>query len=126
MRLLLWLMRASRGVLVLSVLAGMASGIAGVALIALIHTALAREPFAPRTLALPFVGLCLLAALARVVAQTTMARLAQGTVSGLCLHVCRTILALPLRRFEGVDQAGLLGVLTEDVAILANGVTGIP
>ena len=48
MGLIAFLLRASRGVIVLSVLAGLTAGVAGVGLIALIQHELAREPVPPR------------------------------------------------------------------------------
>jgi putative ATP-binding cassette transporter len=126
MNLLSFLLRASRGTVVLSLLAGVVGGLSGVGLIALIHEELGRAaPSSPR-LGLAFAGLCAIAALSRVAAQATMVRLGQGTVCTLCLHICRKILALPLRRFEELDPGALVAVLTEDVLTVANGLAGIP
>ncbi len=128
MGLLAFLLRASRGVVVVSVLAGLVGGVCGVALIALIHSALASPSSlnATRGMGLAFLGLCLVSALARVVAQATMVRLAQGTVCRLCLALCRRLLAVPLATFEGLDHAAVIAVLTEDIVIVANALFGIP
>ncbi len=126
MNLLRFLLRSSKRVVALSVLAGVAGGIGGVALIALIQAELAREDPSTRPMAWAFAGLCIASALLRVASQASMIRLAQGSVSRLTLHLCEKILALPLRRFEEVDPAGLLAVLIEDVVIVANALVGIP
>src|SRR5918997_7107277 len=78
MSLLTFLLRSSRGVVALSVVAGAISGVSGVALLALIHGELGRAAPPDRTLAAAFVGLCLVAAATRVVAQAAMVRLGQG------------------------------------------------
>jgi putative ATP-binding cassette transporter len=126
MGLLAFLLRASRGTVVLSVLAGLAGGVASVGLVALIHAVLGRGGGELRGLALAFLALSLVSALSRFAAQAAMVRLAQGTVSRLCVALCRQLLAVPLRTFEGLDPAGLLAVLTEDIVIVANALVGIP
>jgi putative ATP-binding cassette transporter len=60
------------------------------------------------------------------VAQASMIRLGHGAVTRLVLLLCRKILALPLAQFEQSDPAGLLAVLTQDVAIVAGALVGIP
>jgi putative ATP-binding cassette transporter len=130
MGLLAFLLRASRGVVLLSVLSGLAGGVCGVGLIALIHAALGRLGQDPRSsmrgLGLEFLGLCLVTALTRFVSQAAMVRLAQGTVHRLGLSLCRRLLAIPLRAFEHLDPAALLAVLTEDIVIVATALAGIP
>src|SRR4051794_10398441 len=126
MNLLSFLLRASRGVIALSLVAGLVSGVSGVGLIALIHAELGRTTTSSSRLGLAFGGLCLVAALARVIAQTSMVRIGQETVFKLCLHICRKILSVPLRRFEELDSGALVAVLTEDVLTVANGIAGIP
>ncbi|AGA31112.1 cyclic peptide export ABC transporter [Singulisphaera acidiphila] len=126
MNLLLFLLRASKGVIALSLAAGLVSGLSGVGLIALIHAELGRTSASPSRLGLAFAGLCLVAALARVIAQASMVRIGQETVFKLCLHICRKILSAPLRRFEELDSGALVAVLTEDVLTVANGLAGVP
>ena len=126
MNLLLFLLRASKGVIALSLAAGLVSGLSGVGLIALIHAELGQTRPSSSRLGLAFAGLCLVAALARVIAQASMVRIGQETVFKLCLHICRKILSAPLRRFEELDSGALVAVLTEDVLTVANGLAGVP
>jgi putative pyoverdin transport system ATP-binding/permease protein len=126
MGLLAFLLRSSRGIVVLSALAGIVAGAAGVALIALIHAELARDGAADSRVAWAFAGLCVLAAGARVAAQLAMVRLGQGAVTRLCLLLCRKVLALPLERFERNNPAGLVAILTEDIVLVANALVGVP
>ena len=126
MSLFAFLLRASRGVAVLSILAGIGSGLGGVGLIALIHTELGRDQASGHTLAWTFAALCIVAAATKVVAQASLVRLAQGSVSNLAAHLGRRILSLPLRQFEEIAPASLLAVLTDDTIVLSNALIGIP
>jgi putative ATP-binding cassette transporter len=126
MGMIAFLLRASPGVVVLSVLAGLAGGIAGVGLIALIRDELARDVSRPGAMAWAFAGLCLAAGAARIAAQTAIIRLGQGAVAELGVHLVRRILLLPLRAFESIDTGALLAVLTEDIAIIASALVGLP
>jgi len=126
MNLLSFLLRASKGVVALSILAGVVSGVSGVGLIALINAALGDDALSHRELAWGFLALCLVAALTCMLTQVAMVRLAQGSVANLCTHLCRKILAVPLRQFEELDPSGLVAVLTEDIVIVADALVGIP
>src|SRR4051794_40724959 len=124
--LLRMLLRESRGIAALSIAAGAAGGVGSVALIALIQAELGRGSASTAAMAWAFAGLCLVAVAARVVAQAAMIRLGQGSVAGLCLRLCRAILALPPEEFEDADPSALLAVLTGDIGVIANALTGIP
>src|SRR3954454_8621797 len=111
MNLLAFLLRTSRRVVALSILAGVAGGVSGVGLIVLINAALGDDVPSRGVLAWAFLALCLIAALTRGLTQAAMVRLAQGSVANLCTHLCRKILAVPLRQFEELDASGLVAVL---------------
>ncbi len=114
--------------MVLATLAGVVSGVSGVGLIALVQSAIGGGAIRrdPARLAGAFAGLCCLAASTRLVAQGATIRLAHGASSDLAIRVCRKVLHLPLERFEGVDHARLLAVLTEDIGVVANALAGFP
>ncbi len=126
MRLLGFLLGRSRGVVLLSVVAAAIGGAGGVALIALVHAEL--SPRGPRggRMAWAFAGLILLVAAARYATQAALARLGQGAVADLRNLACRKILGLPLAKFEAIEASSLLSILTEDVAIVANALMGVP
>jgi putative ATP-binding cassette transporter len=126
MGLLAFLLRASRGVVVLSVLAGLTGGVCGVSLIALIQSELAREVPGPNTMVWAFGALCLVAAGARIMGQVGMVKLGQRAVADLGMHIVRRTLELPLREFEAIDSSALLAALTEDVVLIANAMVGVP
>jgi putative ATP-binding cassette transporter len=126
MSMLAFLLRSSRPVVALAVLAGVLSAAAGVGLIALIQTELARPEGVGTRGALAFAALCVAGAATRGAAQIAMVRLGQQAVSRLALHLCREVLALPLGRFESIDRGALLAALTEDTVIVANALAGVP
>jgi putative ATP-binding cassette transporter len=126
MALIAFLLRASRGVIVLSVVAGLTAGATGVGLIALIQHELAGESPRPAAMAWAFAGLCVAAAGARAAAQMAMIRLGQGAVAELSVYLVRRALMLPLRAFEVTNTSALLAALTEDIAILSNALVAVP
>ena len=126
MNLLRFLFRSSRSIVIISAIAGAAGGAMGIALIALIQRELAREPSAPGTLAWAFFALCAASASARAIAQIAMVKVGQQAVAELSLHLVRHILALPLRAFETIDSSAMLSALTDDVALVANAMVGLP
>lgn len=125
-KLLAFLLRSSRNSFLLAVFFGIAAGVGGVCLLALIRAALREDGLARGTLCLAFVVLCLATVAARVLAQLSMVRLAQGSVAELVRHLCERILALPLRTMEDHEAGRLTAVLTEDVVVLTNALSGIP
>src|SRR5689334_13653207 len=126
MALITFLLRASRGAIVVSVLAGLTAGATGVGLIAMIQQELARQTPRPAAMAWAFAGLCVAAAAARAAAQMAMIRLGQGAVAELSVHLVRRALMLPLRAFELTNTSSLLAALTEDIAILAGALVAVP
>ena len=126
MNLMRFLLRSSRSIVILSAIAGAAGGAIGIALIALIQRELARESSAGSTLVWAFFGLCAASASARAIAQIAMVKLGQGRSPKLGVHLVRHTLMLPLRAFETIDSSALLSALTDDIALIANAMVGLP
>ena len=126
MNLMRFLIRTSRGNVILSAIAGTAGGVAGIALIALIQEELAREPAGSSVMVWAFGALCVVSASARVIGQVGMVKLGQRAVSELSLHMVRRTLDLSLREFQRTDTSALLAALTEDIVLIANAMVGIP
>jgi putative ATP-binding cassette transporter len=126
MRLLAFLLRASRGTVAVSIAASLVVGVGGVVLIAIVQRELARSSPSSWRIAAAFFGLAALTAAARFVAQAAIARLGQGAVAKLCTRIARKVLDLPFAEFEAIDSSGLVAILTEDIAIVANALVGIP
>jgi putative ATP-binding cassette transporter len=126
MNLMRFLLRSSRRIVILSALTGAAGGAIGIALIAVIQRELARESSAGASLAWAFVGLALASASARAIAQIAMVKVGQGAIEKLGLHIVRRTLVLPLRSFETMDSSALLSALTDDIALIAGAMVGLP
>jgi putative ATP-binding cassette transporter len=126
MKIIYFMMRYSRRLLVLAVIAGIISGAANTALLAVINDALNKTNSQGITLALFFVGLCLVVPLTRIVAELLLAHLGQGALFQLRMDLSRQILGVPLRRLEEVGAHRLMAALTDDVPTITNIVTVIP
>ncbi len=77
-------------------------------------------------LAWVFAALCVAMAASRAAAQMAMIRLGQGAVAELGVYLVRRTLMMPLRAFERIDSSAILAAMTEDTAILANALVGVP
>ncbi len=69
MKTLSFLLKYSRGIVILSIAAGLVSGVANTGLVALVHNVLNRGREKPSSLLAAYVGLCLLLPLARFTSQ---------------------------------------------------------
>lgn len=112
--------------MILACAVGFAGGAGSVGLLALIHAALTWKEASPDLVIWGFVVLCLVVLLTRVISQSLLIRLAQGSVFRLCTNLCRQILAVPLRDIETVGFHRLLTALTEDVPAIAGAFFGVP
>ena len=126
MNLMRFLLRSSRSIVILSAIAGAAGGAAGIALIALIQ----RELRASRLPRAPWPGPSSRSAWRRPrrgrSPRSRWSRSGQGAIAELSLHLVRHILVLPLRAFETIDSSALLSALTDDIALIANALVGLP
>src|SRR4051794_13413397 len=126
MKLTAFLLRSSRGTVLLSTLAGAAGGIAGVALIGMVQAEISRESSPSARMAWAFAGLTVLSAATRFAAQVSMIRLGQESIARLNVDLVRKVLRLSLRRFEALDVDALMTVLTQDTVLVANALVGVP
>jgi putative ATP-binding cassette transporter len=125
MKIIYFLMQHSRRLLVLAILAGIISGAANTGLLAIINSALNNES-TQTTLALAFIGLCLLVPISRIAAELLLAYLGQGALFQLRMELSRQILGVPLRKLEELGPHRLMSALTDDVPSITNIVTVIP
>ncbi len=125
MKLLKFLMRYSRGAVLVAIFAGAVSGIGNTALLALINVALTSRVSGP-VLAWTFLGFCLLVPASRIVSELLLARLGQGTVLDLRVRLSRRILDVSQRKLEELGSHRLLTLLTEDVPAISNLAVLIP
>jgi putative pyoverdin transport system ATP-binding/permease protein len=126
MKLFYFLLRISKGTVVMAVIFGILSGISSAALLALIGTALTQGKGANVGLIWGFAGLCLLMPLTRFVSDYLLCRLGHGAVFNLRMKLSRMILDAPMRRLEDIGSHRLLAALTDDVSAIINALLFIP
>jgi len=126
MRLISFLLRYSRGLVTLAILASVVSGASNAGLIALINSAISGNRFSATHLVWMFAGLCLLLPLARFIAQVVLTHLSQKATFDLRMRLSRQILSAPLRRLEEMGPHRLLAALTEDVQVITSTLANIP
>lgn len=125
MRLIAFLLRYSKSLVLLAILAGIVSGAASTGLLALINAALTQSGSRADLLAL-FVALCVVVPLSRAASELLLAHLGQRTILELRMQLSRSILAVPLRRLEEIGPHRILSTLTDDVPTFTNVVGMIP
>jgi putative ATP-binding cassette transporter len=126
MKLLSFLLKRSRGMAVLAILAGLIAGFSNTALLALINTVLTGTEQPSSTLAWGFIGLCALMLLTRVVSEVLLIRISVNSSFNLRMQLSRKILAAPFRHLEQLGAHRLLATLTEDVPSVGSALTSIP
>ncbi|HEX5758689.1 MAG TPA: cyclic peptide export ABC transporter [Thermoanaerobaculia bacterium] len=126
MKLISFLLRTSRGIVLFAVLGGFIAGACNAALIALINRGVIQGGLSSATLVWSFVGLCLLLPIARFVSSTLLIKLAQKSIYDLRMHLTRRILAAPLRRLEEIGPPRLLAALTDDVRTITTALISVP
>ena len=114
MKLIAYLLRHSRRLLVISIVAGTVSGAANAGVLALINSALAGRGGAGR-LALGFVALCLLTVACRGLSEVLFNYIGDRTILAMRTQLSRQVLAVPLRQLEEIGPHRVLSTLTDDV-----------
>ena len=113
-RLILALLKRSRGAFSIALVACVLNGIASVMLVATLNRALSQSSLADSSLAWRF-ALCAVVALAtRVLSGVLFARLSQDTMAQLREHVARRVARAELRDVERIGAAPVQSVLTDD------------
>ncbi|BAZ33258.1 cyclic peptide transporter [Cylindrospermum sp. NIES-4074] len=126
MNIIYLLLRSSRNVLVIAVLAGLVSGVSNAKLIALINNSINHDASFVSALVWSFIGLALLALVSRFVSELLLIRLSQQVIFETRLLLSRQILTADLRYLEKLGTSQLLATLTEDVQSISNAVAYIP
>jgi len=126
MKVLFFLLKRSRSIAMLALIAGIISGVSNTGLLAVINGALRGNETSNSTLALAFVGLCLFLPLARYTSEILLSRLGQGTLFDLRMNLSSQILGVPLRQLEQLGAPRLLASLTEDIPVVTNAMLIIP
>ncbi len=124
--MMLFLLRNSRWLLSLSILAGVCGGLSGAGVIAVINMALGEEQKRLAGLGWIYLGLCALLLLTRTASAFLLTRLGQHVILTLRLTLSRRILNVPLIRLQTLGPARILACLTEDVATLTEAFRWLP
>ncbi len=125
MKLLSFLLRNSRGIMVLAVIAGLISGASNTGLLAVITAAMGNV-YSRQTLIWAFVALCIIAPVSRVVSELLLVQLGQKAVFDLRMKLSRQILQVPLRKLEELGPHRLTVALTDDVLAISNAIILVP
>ena len=129
MKILQFLLRYSKyswGIVLTAAIAAVIAGVSSTGLLILISKALAKAPATDSLLAWGFLALCLFVPFSRFISQVLLVRLSQAAMFDLRLQLSGRILGAPLRRLEEIGAHRLLATLTEDVAVITNGLVSIP
>lgn len=126
-RLLTLLVRYSPSLVVASLMAGILTGAANAAILAMINTALHAGPqtFSSR-LVVGFLALCILTPAAALLSSLILVWLGQQAVLDMRVKLSRQILQSPLRRLEEVGAPQLFVVLTRDLASVVGALVQVP
>lgn len=126
MKLLRLLFTYARPQVLLAMITGAASGLATTALLGILNRAIGRigeDGIGELTLA--FLGLAVLAAVARIVSGYTLDRFGQQAVFELRTSLSRSILATPLSQLEAIGSHRLMTALTNDINAVSGAVRQI-
>lgn len=126
MRLLGFLLRASRGALIVALIASLASGFGSALMVSQINAALRAPRDQLLAVGLTFAGVAGLVLVLRWASETLFARLSQRTLARLRLHLSALMLDAPYRHIERHGSARLLAVLIDDVRTVSDFFVALP
>lgn len=118
--------RFSRVALIMVVLAGIGSGAASAAFIAVINSVLSSSEFRPPLLMWSFIGLCVALPLLRFTSNFLLLRFSNQAILELRMHLSQRILSAPLRKLEEIGAPRLLAFITEDVGTIVTAIAVTP
>lgn len=125
MSLLRFLYRNSWRLVVLSMVAGLISGLASAGIIAVINSAL-EESLRTVALGLCFLGGAVLVVVTKAFSEVVLTRLGQDIIAQLRLYISEQILRAPLRNVQELGRHRLLAALNEDTDVIAQAYVQIP
>ncbi|HEX8846790.1 MAG TPA: cyclic peptide export ABC transporter [Pyrinomonadaceae bacterium] len=126
MRLTNFLLRHSRGVIVLAALVGIISGGSSAILMALINARLSTDAPPSPALIWGFVGVMLVALVSNYASRVLLSQISQRAIFDLRMRLCRQVLASPLRRLEEIGSHRILATLTQDIPAITRAFLDLP
>jgi putative pyoverdin transport system ATP-binding/permease protein len=125
LKLLSYLLRHSRKLLVFYLLTATISGFSNVGLLAIINTILAGR-MDRSTLLWGFLGACLVIACARISSELLLIYMGEGTVAAMRMHLSQRVIAIPLRKLEEIGPHRILSTLTDDIPTITAVIRNLP
>ena len=126
MKFILFLLRSSWPVVVVSVICGTVAGACSAALISLINDKL-NSPNSWRASSISiYAGLVLLMLSLNFVSQILLQRLGQKIIYGLRMQMCKQVLATPLRSLEKAGSSRIMAAFTDDIGAIIGAFLNTP
>ncbi|HVG18678.1 MAG TPA: cyclic peptide export ABC transporter [Blastocatellia bacterium] len=126
MKIIVFLFRLSPGVVSITALAGLITGLSNTGLLILISAALSKTGGAQEGLVWKFIALGLVMLGSRITSEVLLTHLAQGANFELRMRLCRQVLSVPLRRLEEIGAHRILATLTDDVSTIGATIAALP
>ena len=126
MRLVRFLLGASRRMVCLIAIVGIINGFCSMGLVAIVNRTLNHREAIPTALALAFLGLLLAKLASSGIARVLQARFVEDTLRTLYDRLCRGVATTPFRHLERIGIPRILTVLTADVPTLGAVVQSLP
>jgi len=118
MGIVVYLYREAWKLLLLATVAGLAGGLSGAAIVAIIGERVVNVG-ALSTLAVTFLGLCLINLVSKTCSELALLQLTQLIVARMRISLSRKILSTPLKDLQQMGKSGLLVILTNDIDTFA-------
>ena len=126
LRLFKFLVGASRGMIALTVVAGLITGVCNAGLIALINETLHVSGVSVQTMIWIFVGIAVTKLVTHAISQILLSRFAQRVVAEMRRKLIRRILGVSLRHLESLGISRILASLVDDVQTLTGSMFALP
>jgi putative pyoverdin transport system ATP-binding/permease protein len=124
--LIRFVIRNSRVALIISIVAGILSGISSTGLLIVINVALHHTAFPLMKAAYAFGLLAIVAPLMRVASELSLLFLGQNSLLQLRVELSRKVIRVPLRELEQIGANRILAMLTEDLNTITNCTSLLP
>ncbi len=125
MSLIRFLYRNSWRLVMLSVVAGLISGLASAGIIAVINTAM-EESQRTVALGLSFLSGVVLVVVTKALSEVVLTRLGQDIIAQLRVQLSEQILRAPLRQVQELGRHRLMAALNEDTDVIAHAYVQMP
>lgn len=126
MKLIYFLAKRSRAILLWAVIFGVISGVCTSGLLGAINLALNGNQVLSAKLIYGFVFLAVAVPVARITSEILLTRLGQNALLSLRMEMSRLLLNQPLRRMEELGAHRILGVLLEDIPSITGLLAAVP